>query len=234
MRRMNKRTLWTDSLTVDGIEAEVTYKDIKNIRLRVLPPDGRVRVSAPYRTPAENVERFVISQRDWIVQARAKARLMAPAREPLTDGGRALLWGEWHEVRLEEGRRVSARVDGRTIRLSAADEGERRQALENLYRAEIESAVPALHDRWAAITGRAASTFRYRRMTSRWGSCQPATGAISLNIALAERRPELLEYVLVHELTHLWERGHGPAFYARMDAALPDWRRRRGQLKGPL
>lgn len=234
MRRMNKRTVWRESLTVDGIEAEITYKDIKNIRLRVLPPDGRVRVSAPYRTPAENVERFVMSQRDWIVQARAKARLMAPIQEPLTDGGRALLWGEWHEVRFEERDQVGARVEDRMIRLSAADEGERRWALERLYRAEIESAVPALHDRWAAITGRAASTFRYRRMTSRWGSCQPATGAISLNLALAERRPELLEYVLVHELTHLWERGHGPAFYARMDAAMPDWRRRRGQLRGPL
>ena len=55
-------------------------------------------------------------------------------------------------------------------------------------------------------------------MTSRWGSCQPATGRICINVRLALYPPECLEYVVVHELCHLRERGHGPAFQALMDA----------------
>ena len=67
-------------------------------------------------------------------------------------------------------------------------------------------------------------------MTTRWGSCNTRTGAITLNLALAEHPVEALESVLVHELVHLWERGHGPRFQRLMDEVLPDWRERRAAL----
>lgn len=67
-------------------------------------------------------------------------------------------------------------------------------------------------------------------MKTRWGSCTPATASIRLNIDLAWLDPDLLEYVLVHELTHLYEHGHGPGFRARMNCYMPDWTERRRQL----
>ena len=69
-------------------------------------------------------------------------------------------------------------------------------------------------------------------MTSRWGTCKTSTAVITLNLALAERPIAALEYVLVHELTHLHERGHGPRFHHLMDTYLPDWRSRRASLRG--
>ena len=63
-------------------------------------------------------------------------------------------------------------------------------------------------------------------MTTRWGSCNTGSRSITLNIALAEHPPEALESVLVHEMVHLWERGHGPRFQRLMDEMLPDWRAR--------
>ncbi|NHB83830.1 M48 family metallopeptidase [Tessaracoccus sp. HDW20] len=92
--------------------------------------------------------------------------------------------------------------------------------------------MPGLFGVWQGRIGREASLVRLRRMTTRWGTCNTRTGAITLNVALAEYRPEMLEYVVVHELVHLWERGHGPAFTARMDAHLPDWRSRKAALRG--
>lgn len=62
------------------------------------------------------------------------------------------------------------------------------------------------------------------------GSCNPTTGHVTLNLELARRQPESLEYVTVHELAHLLERGHGPAFTRLMDGFLPDWRVRRDRL----
>ena len=69
-----------------------------------------------------------------------------------------------------------------------------------------------------------------RRMKTRWGSCTPSTGRIRLNLALAFVPEDLLEYVLVHELTHLYERGHGEGFRNRISGYLPDWRQKRRAL----
>ncbi len=71
-----------------------------------------------------------------------------------------------------------------------------------------------------------------RRMKTRWGTCNTAAKRVTLNLELARRDPALLEYVIVHELAHLIERGHNARFYAVMDTHLPDWKRRRKALNG--
>lgn len=62
------------------------------------------------------------------------------------------------------------------------------------------------------------------------GSCTPKTGRIRLNLQLGLMDPRFLEYVLVHEMTHLWENGHGEDFQRRMSAYLPQWRQLRREL----
>ena len=99
------------------------------------------------------------------------------------------------------------------------------------WRAVVEACVPALVEAWEPIMGVKAGKLVYRNMTSRWGSCQPATGRICINVRLALYPPECLEYVVVHELCHLLERGHGPRFKALMGAFMPDWRDRRAKLR---
>lgn len=100
-----------------------------------------------------------------------------------------------------------------------------------LWRSAVEAAAPALVSKWEPIMGVKAQKLAYRSMTSRWGSCNPATGRICINIQLANFPPECLEYVVVHELCHLLERGHGPRFKTLMDEFLPDWRSRRALLR---
>ncbi len=90
--------------------------------------------------------------------------------------------------------------------------------------------LPTLLDRWVPVVGRRPERISLRKMKTRWGSCTPATASIRLNTDLAWLDPDLLEYVLVHELTHLCEHGHGPAFRARMDHYMPDWTERRRRL----
>lgn len=99
------------------------------------------------------------------------------------------------------------------------------------WREAVSTCVPALVAAWEPIMGVKAGKLAYRNMTSRWGSCQPATGRICINVRLALYPPECLEYVVVHELCHLLERGHGPRFHQLMDAFMPDWKQRRAKLR---
>ena len=99
------------------------------------------------------------------------------------------------------------------------------------WRAVVEACVPPLVAAWEPIMGVKAGRLAYRNMTSRWGSCQPATGRICINVRLALYQPECLEYVVVHALFHLRERGHGQRFKDLMDTYMPDWRERRAKLR---
>ena len=99
------------------------------------------------------------------------------------------------------------------------------------WRAVVSACVPVLVEAWEPIIGVKAGPIVYRNMSSRWGSCQPATGRICINIRLALYPPECLEYVVVHELCHLLEPGHGERFRSLMDAFMPDWRERRAKLR---
>ena len=99
------------------------------------------------------------------------------------------------------------------------------------WREVVSACVPALIAAWEPIMGVRAGKLAYRNMTSRWGSCQPSTGRICINVRLALYPPECLEYVVVHELCHLLERGHGPRFHQLMDAFMPDWKQRRAKLR---
>ena len=100
-----------------------------------------------------------------------------------------------------------------------------------LWRDVVSSFTPALIEKWEPVMGVKAGEIAYRNMRSRWGSCKPSTGRICINTRLSLYAPECLEYVVVHELCHLLERGHGPRFYELMDSFLPDWKERRAKLR---
>ena len=99
-------------------------------------------------------------------------------------------------------------------------------------RAELKAKIPGLVDYWADRMGLVAPSWGVRRMTTRWGTCNIQRRHITLALELARRDDELLEYVIVHELAHLYESGHGPAFYAVMDRYLPGWKAKRKELNG--
>lgn len=119
---------------------------------------------------------------------------------------------------------AAAAQDGRTQQEKWTPE--RRRAAAAAMRERLAVLLP----RWTAVVGRAPTQISLRVMKTRWGSCTPATGRIRLNLELADMPNRLLEYVLVHELTHLRASGHGPVFQRYMDVYLPDWRVRRREI----
>ncbi len=90
--------------------------------------------------------------------------------------------------------------------------------------------MPPLIEKWEPAIGRPVHHWGIRRMKTKWGSCNRETGRIWFNLELAKKHPHCLEYVVVHEMTHLLERGHGERFTKLMDSLMSDWRTRRAAL----
>ena len=110
----------------------------------------------------------------------------------------------------------------------------RRQSLSPPPRDEARAALSAALDRVLPLVapyGVSRPDLRLRKMRSQWGNCHYRQGYITLNICLAACPESLMDYVALHELVHFLHHDHGPGFYARMDALMPDWKERRAGLK---
>ena len=216
-------------LDLGDIAADVVFKDIKNINLKICPPAGKVRISAPLRMSPHVIRRFALSKLDWIRRHQLKLRRLErePPRE-YRDSESHYLWGKRYLLKLVEGFHapsIDLIDDQMVLRLRPDTPARKKQAImEEWYRARIMEAVPPLIARWEPMMAVTVEQFFVRRMKTRWGSCTPRTRKIRLNTELAKKSPELLEYVVVHEMVHLIERRHNGRFASLMDKHLANWR----------
>lgn len=92
------------------------------------------------------------------------------------------------------------------------------------YRSLLKEKIEIYLPKWEKITGLYCDSWQTKYMTTRWGTCNTNTRKIWLNLQLAKKPMECLEYVILHELTHLKVRNHGKDFIAIMDQYMPYWR----------
>ena len=226
--RMKPKAGSKSKLQIEDISIDVEWKKIKNIHLRVCPPDGRVRISAPVRVDSVILRGFAESKLDWVRKQQARIRGSKPPEPEEFVSGEVHLFGGEHFV-LEVAERVAKPeviLDGNIMRLYVrpGTTVEKRQAvLEEFYRAQLRKALPAIITGWERVMNVRVNDFGIKRMKTRWGTCNRKVGRIWINLELAKRSPECLEYIVVHEMVHLIERGHNAIFYGHMDRFLPQW-----------
>lgn len=192
---------------------------------------GRTRAGA--RSAADERTLLVDGIEVRLSRKRVKNLNLRIARDGLHVDVSAPPWVSEDEVR-DFVRRKAAWIESHLARTADTPMARASQAKPEevaAWREVVSACVPALIAAWEPIMGVRAGKVAYRNMTSRWGSCQPSTGRICINVRLALYPLECLEYVVVHELCHLLERGHGPRFHQLMDAFMPDWKQRRAKLR---
>ena len=86
---------------------------------------------------------------------------------------------------------------------------ERRKTMIEFYRHEIKSAIPDVLEKSIAVVGREPDEWRVKNMKTRWGTCNTREKRIWINLQLAKKSPQCLDYVMIHELTHLIVPNHG-------------------------
>lgn len=228
-------------LAIAGVRVAVVRKGIKNLHLGVYPPDGRVRIAVPPTVSDAAVRVAVIGKLRWIRrqqaafagQAREAARDMVSGESHYYQGRRYRL--EVVEAEGKSGVRIR-RATTMTLEVPAgATTKQRERVLHRWYREQLQEQIPPLLQKWERTLGVRATDWGIKRMKTKWGSCNAEAGRIWLNLELAKKSPECLEYLVAHELAHLRVRHHDDRFNALMDRHLPRWRVIRTALnKAPL
>lgn len=232
----------TDShnIIVSGLSVEVVRKNIKNLHLGVYPPLGRIRVAAPLAVSDDAVRLAVVGKLGWIKRQRAKFEAQArqsPRR--MVSGESHYFMGQRYRLRVVEGStqmRVALRGKaGLDLFVRPEISTERREELlQAFYRAELKKLIPTLLDKWQPILRVEANAWGIKKMKTKWGTCNIAARRVWLNLELAKKPIQCLEYILVHELLHLIERHHNDRFRGLMDQHMPQWQLHRDELNSSL
>ncbi len=205
---------------------EITLRRTARARrfsLRVSRLDGRVTLSLPPRAALAEAMAFARDQEQWIRDA-----LSAVAPPPPVALG-SVIPVEGRMLRLEQTNGGAVRQDGDALLIpgDAARAGVRAAAfLRMLARNRLSSAS----DRYAALVDRRFSRITLRDTRSRWGSCT-VDGALMYSWRLAMAPPEVLDYVAAHEVAHLVEMNHAPAFWAVVRRLRPGFAAERAWLR---
>ena len=222
-------------IEISGIPIEVIQKDIKNMHLAVLPPDGKVRVSAPQQLSEESIIMFVRTRIGWVKKQREKFDLQPrQSMRQYVSGETLYVWGNQYFLQAKYSYRGnSLELSGNKAILTVRKEStaeQRENYVREWYRDLLKTAIEKRLPQWEKLTGLFCSGWQTKYMTTRWGTCNTGTGKIWLNLQLAKKPPECLDYVLVHELAHLKVRDHGKDFVAILDEYMPYWRETRKKL----
>lgn len=222
-------------IKLGDIAVDVILKDIKNVHLSVHPPTGRVRISAPTRMKLDTIRVFAISKLAWIRQQQKKLREQErEAPREYLERESHYVWGKRYLLQVTEGVLSPAVVLApRRILLSVprgADKAQRKVILERWYRDIVREQAIDLIQKWRPIVGVDVRQLFVQNMRTKWGSCNPRSGAIRLNTELGKKPKECLEYIVVHEMVHIIEPTHNARFITLMDQLMPKWRHFRQTL----
>ena len=223
-------------ITVNGVPVEIVRKGIKNLHLGVYPPHGRVRVAAPLRVSDDAVRLAIVDKLAWIKRQRARfdAQPRQSAREMVSGESHYFLGHRYRLRVLNRGAAPKVVIrNNSTIELHVRREinsAQRERLLQRWYRQQLKELIPPLLAKWEQRLGIHANEWAIKKMKTKWGTCNVPARRIWLNLELAKKPAQCLEYIVVHELVHLMERHHNDNFIALMNNFLPQWRSRRDEL----
>jgi predicted metal-dependent hydrolase len=219
-----------EKMVINGLPIEVIRKtNLKNLYIRVIPPDGNVTVSTPKELNDEDIKLFVIKKLPEITKVRD--RMLAQERQSKREyisGESHYLWGKPYRLQvIHEGAQYKIVKTPTKIIMTAPEDATtelKERAFTEWYRQELMRVLQSVVERCEKKTGVHANEFRIKNMKTRWGTCNNDKRRIWINLQLAKKPMECLEYVVIHELVHLLEKNHTHSFHALVEEFYPTWR----------
>ena len=207
---------------------DLTFSHRRSLAV-IVNRNGRVHIRAPWQASVKDIACFLVSKTDWIRQQQEHfLQLALPQPLTYTAGSEMPYLGRYYPLIIRE-----ASVTKVTLQASSGfqvccrqnDTASIKKALETWYRQQSKA---IFHSRFQALTQQLGLDqshrlqLKIRKMRRRWGSCRQ-DGVITLNLELIKAPLVTIDYVIVHELCHLFEFNHSAAFYRRLTQYMPDW-----------
>lgn len=225
-------------VVVDSEFGEISIKRIhnaKSIRLRI-SSQGKIIATLPKRSNLSLVQRLIDSSRTEI---RTLLKQYADKQPRLYRDNDVI--GSSHKIMFVHSpvKTVSVKTQGQNIFITLPEEmpidedepqDAARKAIKKALKAEAKAYLPRRLEYLADTINASYKSVRYTHAKGRWGSCS-SRGTISLNIALMTLPHELIDYVLIHELSHTIQMNHSPKFWQLVERYVPDYKQLRKQLK---
>ena len=222
-------------LKIADVTIEVVKKDIKNIHLSVNPPSGNVKLAVPLSASANVIRTFALSKLKWIRKNQKKMRAQE-REEPkqYIERESHYIWGRRYLLHVIEcNEKASILVKAKKIilyRRACVSKVTAAKVFDQYYKDELVEVAEQKIIKWAKALGVSVPTLEVRKMKTRWGSCNTRRRIVRLNSELAKRPKELLNYVILHEMAHLFEKTHNQRYYEILDRYMPNWQHYRNEL----
>lgn len=192
-----------ERIVIENIPITFTRKKIRNINLRIVEPNGEVKVSAPMLTSMSRVEKFIRDRKDWILSAQQKVIERSNSKQIFKNQ----LFDNCN---------------------SDKEIKEKKKWCEQ----ELLMQAKPYFDKWELQTGLRPDKIVVRWPKTLWGTCDKQNKKIMLNGRLVAMDKRFLDYVVLHELTHLKYSNHGENFKNFMTKFMPNWKELRRELNG--
>ena len=231
---MRRRTL---SLASGEVEVSIVRSSRRTVALYV-QPGGTLLIRAPWYVPLQMLMQFASHKSQWIEKQVKRLKHVTPPGTTVTIRNGAVLpfMGRNLTVNIMPGsaRRASHHADSLLLTVTGNPEPEELIRLtEAWYLREAKAYLPErtrkLADQYSELLP-SPGTISVRKMKRRWGTCH-SNGAIWLNRELMQKAPDLIDYVIIHELCHLVHHNHGKEYYELLGRILPDFRELRKRLQ---
>ena len=208
---------------------QINFKLIRSNRSTLslyVQKNGEVLVKAPLFLPMQKIYQFVDKKSEWIVKKQQLALMRYSLLPTLNSGEKIQILGEIYQIELCEIKRAVV-GEGKLILPSE----NAKQHLKAYCLKEFKQYITQRVQAYAMAGGILINGVRISCATKRWGSCS-AENKLSFNLSLCLLPKHLIDYVILHELCHVFEKNHSERFYALIVAKMPDYKKRVQELKG--
>ena len=201
-----------------------------------MEPTGSVLVVAPERLSIDRLDAIVTRKAQWINRRRRRGEDHGPPLSPreFVSGESVLYLGRNYRLKVHPGETGAAKLRGGWLHVPAPAGAQQaahvRAALVSWLRRHAAVRLPERVAAWQPKAGVPLPRIIVANQQRRWGSCDQC-GTIRLNWRIIQAPMRLVDYVVVHELVHLRHRGHGRDYWQAVGRVMPDYERRREDLK---
>jgi hypothetical protein len=195
----------------------------------IVETDGTLTVRAPMRMKRADIRGFIEAKQDWIKRKQSKAREDASFSRRYEDGEIFWYLGKEIPLRIVPTGKPALVMDG-SFKLTKSAQSNAESVFTTWYRGQARKVLTERVDCFAQEHGFNIGKIRISSARTRWGSCS-SRDTLSFTWRLVMAPPKVIDYVVVHELCHLREMNHSKAFWAQVEAILPDYKRHRKWLK---